>query len=66
MAKPPSIDLPICVLAFVGFVRAAVHVITVITHAFGIVFLVRMRTVRDTMDFLFREHAAVVHRLTFL
>ena len=64
MAKATSIDLSVGVLTVVGFVCAAIHVIAVITHAFGIVFFVRMGTVGDTQDFLFGEHA-VVHFLIF-
>ena len=64
VAKTASINLSVCVLTVLGFVLAAIHVIAVITHAFGIVFLVRMGTVGDTLDFLFGEHA-VVHFLTF-
>ena len=51
-------------LTLLSFVRAAVHVIAVVTHAFGIVFLVGMRTIGDALDFLFSEHA-FVHFLTF-
>jgi hypothetical protein len=53
MAKAASIDLSVGMLTVLSLVCAAIHVIAVVTHAFGIVFLVRMGTVSNTLDFLF-------------
>ena len=47
MAKAASIYLTIRVLAVLGLVGPTMQVITVVTHAFGIVFSIFVMTVRN-------------------
>ena len=66
MAKAASIYLTIRVLAVLGLVGPTMQVITVVTHAFGIVFSIRMGAVGDGLGLLLGEKGGVhflAHRI---
>ena len=55
-AKSTSIDVFIGVLAIVGFVGSTVNIITISAHPFGIMLLIRMRTVGNFIHILGLEY----------
>ena len=56
-AESPSIDVLVGVLAIVRFVGSTMNIITISAHPFGVMLLIRMRTVCNFINILGLEYA---------